>query len=58
MSTTVKVTVTLEVNGQKLKASEKGVRLNDDSVQISAAGLAYGLVEDAWGLIVDEEEEN
>ena len=56
MSTTVKVTVTLELNGQKVKASEKGVRLNDDTVQISAAGLAYGLVEEAWGLIVDEEE--
>jgi len=56
MSATVKVTVTLELNGQKVKASEKGVRLNEDAAQISAAGLAYGLVEDAWGLIPDEEE--
>ncbi len=30
------------------------VRLNDDDIQAAAAGVAYGLVEDAWGLVVDE----
>jgi hypothetical protein len=52
--TYVDIIVQFKVNGQKIKARERGVRLNDDSVQISASNLAYGLVEEAWGLVDDE----
>lgn len=34
--------------------SKWGVRMTQDEVQVAAAGLAYGLVEDAWGLVDDE----
>lgn len=54
--TNVKVTVTLSYKGVKFSASEKKVRLTEDEVQISAAGLAYGLVEDVWGEVVGEDE--
>ena len=47
----VDITVQFKVGGRKIKAKERGVRLDDDSVQISASNLAYGLVEEAWGLV-------
>jgi hypothetical protein len=53
--TNVKVTVTLTYKGQKFKAHERAVRLTDDDVQISAAGLAYGLIETVWGEVDDDE---
>ncbi len=55
--TDVKVKVTLTYKGQKVSASEKGVRLTNDEVQISASNLAYGLVEDAWGLVTEDEDD-
>lgn len=30
--------------------------MDDDEVQISASNLAYGLVEEAWGFVDDEED--
>lgn len=54
--TNVNVKVILEYKGQKFSAKERFVRLGDDEVQVSAAGLAYGLVEDVWGAVVDEED--
>lgn len=35
-------------------AAEEGVRLSDDPVQISASNLAYGLIEETWGAVVDD----
>lgn len=55
MSEKVAVTVSLEVGVTTFTASETGVNLTDDAVQVSAAGLAYGLVESAWGALVDDE---
>lgn len=37
--------------------SDKLGTLNDDKVQEVAAGIAYGLIEEAYGLIEKEEED-
>lgn len=37
----------------KISDKERGVGLNEDEAQLSAASLAYGLVEDAWSLVDD-----
>jgi hypothetical protein len=39
-----------------IEATEAGVDLTDDEVQISASSLAYGLVEEAWGFMDDEDD--
>lgn len=38
-----------------IRDTEFEVRLTDDSVQIAASNLAYGLVEEAWGLVDDDD---
>ena len=53
--TTCKITVTIEINGQTVTDTEEGVRLGEDPAQISAAGMAYGLVEDAWKMVNRDE---
>ena len=50
----VTVTVIVKTKHGKVKATDKHVTLTEDDVQISASGLAYGLVEAAYGLIPDE----
>lgn len=55
--TNVTVEVIIHYNNRKFSNSEPGVRLNDDDVQISASGLAYGLIEDVWGAVVEDEDE-
>lgn len=54
---TVRVILTHEASGNSVYEQEDGVDLNDDEIQLSASSLAYGLVEDAWGLVSDWEEE-
>ncbi len=54
---TVRVTLTHENSGLSVFDMETGVDLTDDEIQLSAQNLAYGLVEDAWGLIADDEQE-
>lgn len=55
--TNVTVKVTLSYKGQKVHAREKNVYLTEDEVQISASGLAYGLVEDMWGFVMEDEDD-
>lgn len=50
----VTVEVIIHYENQVFHAHEDGVSLTEDSVQIAASGLAYGLVEDVWGAVVDE----
>lgn len=50
----VTVEVLIHYENRVFYAHEDGVRLNEDSVQVSAAGLAYGLVEDVWGVVDDD----
>lgn len=55
--TTVDVKVILRLaNGVTTSDEEYDVSLNDDEVSIAAGNLAYGLVEDVWGLLVKEDE--
>lgn len=54
--TNVTVEVIIHYNSRKFSDSESDVSLNDDDVQISASGLAYGLIEDVWGAVTEEEE--
>lgn len=49
------VSVTLD-GGLVLSASSDLDRVNDDHFQEIAAGLAYGLVEDVWGVIGAEDD--
>lgn len=56
--TDVTVKVSFIYGDSYLSASEEGVRLNDDAVQISAPNLAYGLVEDMWGVVSREDEDD
>lgn len=51
----IKVIMTVEgKTGPVELEAEDTSRLGDDDVQITAAGLAYGLVEDAWGVVEDD----
>lgn len=52
----VDVKVTLVSRAGAVVAYEDNVSLNDDEVSIAAGNLAYGLVEDVWGLLVKEDE--
>ena len=54
---TVRVTLTHENSGLSVFDMETGVDLTDDEIQLSAQNLAYGLVEDAWGLVQDDEQD-
>lgn len=59
--TTVDIKVQFKIQSKNygtrvVEATEAGVGLTGDEVQISASNLAYGLVEEAWGFVDDEED--
>ena len=56
--TEVTVKVALIYGESYLSDSEDQVRLTDDDIQIAASNLAYGLIEDMWGVVSKEEEDD
>lgn len=56
--TEVTVKVALIYGDSYLSDSEDEVHLTDDAVQTAASNLAYGLIEDMWGVVLKEDEED